>query len=808
MRTVFYKKLFYVLSFAFCALIIEFLTFNVMGLGAFPQMFVFDLLFIGLIALIIFIIPSFKVEATLIIIMLLAQSLLSFVNQAMHKDPLLKTIFTFDQLNVAIAAAGVFKNDFVSWPFLIGLVTIILVEVAFLIFLRRIKVRPQLKYKSQVAFIVAFLALTTFISTAYGKTYNSLYSPSSNSEDLYLANDDKKLFTEPDYTLKLNAFKKYGTYAFYYRNLINTLKEPEDIKDSLKSINSYLSEGEFSIPTPFNGVYKGNNLIMIMMESSEWYGISPELTPTLYALTQSGITSDSYISKNKTNQSEAISILGSYPTKSNIQAELKSDVQNDYLSYPFALPQVFKKEGYRTAYFHNNTASFYKRVETHNALGFQNLYFWDDLTENPKEKGKIYVTKKYKTSESSFYDFESDYVFLDAISNQNLINPNEQFMSFYTSMSMHGNYDDMVDFIDDYIDSDDLVFEYEWDYLNDDPNTQTELERKFKNSGIKTNEFFCKYYPKITKEYFLNKFYDSLNKLDYVYKDLNGNVLIAKGRERTVNLIYLRYKQYQAAYMDFDAGINRLILSLHQKGQLQDTTIFLFADHDAYFHNQNFTLRGYTTEDYYNLDLYTVPYILYDGSRNLKLPNLNYVSQIPSKITVENSNGTLYNNGNGDKVTRWITGYDTTPTMLDLFGYSFNRNLYHGISAFSNVEEVDRSAFCSFESGAMNNKIFLSGEQFYFYKDSLGDVYIVTYIKDLDAGELEFHQDSAVPTPEKLTEICNELKIFRLQYNNFNVEKQDMLEGIYDFKYFSFNKISDSNYDFADISKSIKKVQI
>ena len=100
MKAVVYKKLFYALSYIFCALFIEFITFNVMGLGAFPEKFVFDLMIVGLIALIIFIIPSFRVEAILIVLLLVLQSAISFVNQAMNKDSMLRTIFTFDQLKI------------------------------------------------------------------------------------------------------------------------------------------------------------------------------------------------------------------------------------------------------------------------------------------------------------------------------------------------------------------------------------------------------------------------------------------------------------------------------------------------------------------------------------------------------------------------------------------------------------------------------------------------------------------------------------------------------------------------------------
>ena len=64
---------------------------------------------------------------------------------------------------------------------------------------------------------MAFLLFSTAIGSTYGKAYSQLYSPTENSEELYLADDDKKLFSDVDYSLKLKAFKKYGTFAFYYK---------------------------------------------------------------------------------------------------------------------------------------------------------------------------------------------------------------------------------------------------------------------------------------------------------------------------------------------------------------------------------------------------------------------------------------------------------------------------------------------------------------------------------------------------------------------------------------------------------------
>ncbi len=797
MRTVFYKKLLYAFSYILFALFIEFITFNVMGLGAFPELIRFDLLFIGIIALFIFIIPSFRVEACLIILMLVLQSALSFVNEAMYDDSMLRTVFTLDQLTAATSVAGVFTNDYVSWPFLIGLILIVFAEILFLIYLRRIKVKSQLKIKVQVAFFMVFLFSLTIIGSSYGVAYDKLYSPNKSSDDLYLLTDDKKLFSDTDYSLKLKAYKRFGTFAFYYKNLVNTLKVPTDIKETLEEINFEFSQGEFSTRTPYTGVYEGNNLIMIMLESAEWYGITPELTPTLYALKQQSISSDLYLSKNKTNQSEAISIIGSYPSTTDIQAELESDVKNDLNSYPFALPSILKREGYVTSFMHNNTLEFYNRLKTHGALGFDNLYFYETVE----------LEHQYKTTDD-FYDLESDYEFFKAVSkNHGYINPQQDapFMSFFTTLSMHGNYDDLNNFIKE----NDLS--WNWDYTTATPQEREEFEK----DTPATNDFLCRYYDKITKEDFLNRFGSSFERLGLT--------------QREIHTSYLRYKQYQAAYMDLDAGVNELLQDLQRKGQLSNTTLLLFADHDGYYHNQNYTLRGYDKSEYYNLDLYSVPFMLYDGSMSLTIPAatnaenteyysaFNYESQVQPKID-HNMSPFIVKDGEQLKISRWFSTYDFVPTLLDLFGYSYNTNLYHGINVFNeSLTESDRSAFNSFESGVYNDNFFMGGDGYIFHTKN-GLVYRI----DEDADVLYWTEelgtnddfDKAVALPESdayYQELMSMINVFiNKQYNNYGY-KQEIFESVYDFKFFSYagkeNADGEILYEFADINKSIKKFE-
>ena len=98
--------------------------------------------------------------------------------------------------------------------------------------------------------------------------------------------------------------------------------------------------------------------------AEQWPG---EYTPTLYAMASGGISFTEYYARDKTNVSEAMSILGSYPKNSDPSTKLK----NAQLS--FTLPNLLRENNYTTNYFHANNKSFYNRDVTHGggkAYGF------------------------------------------------------------------------------------------------------------------------------------------------------------------------------------------------------------------------------------------------------------------------------------------------------------------------------------------------------------------------------------------------------------------------------------------------------
>ena len=79
------KKTYFALLYVFTALLIEIITFCVMGLGVFPSFWGIDLAFILGLAIIIFVIPSPVASIVVNGVLLGVQVIVAFINEALYR---------------------------------------------------------------------------------------------------------------------------------------------------------------------------------------------------------------------------------------------------------------------------------------------------------------------------------------------------------------------------------------------------------------------------------------------------------------------------------------------------------------------------------------------------------------------------------------------------------------------------------------------------------------------------------------------------------------------------------------------------
>ena len=127
--------------------------------------------------------------------------------------------------------------------------------------------------------------------------------------------------------------------SYYYKELF------DDFRIDDVTLAQYIESGKNNNAdeNEFTGLLKNYNVISIMIETGSQYMVNPVLTPTLYKMQEEGLDFNINYSKNKTNISELIGIIGSKPTSFDPWSSLA--INN---SYPYSSANILKQNDYNT----------------------------------------------------------------------------------------------------------------------------------------------------------------------------------------------------------------------------------------------------------------------------------------------------------------------------------------------------------------------------------------------------------------------------------------------------------------------------
>ncbi|MBR5783149.1 MAG: LTA synthase family protein [Clostridia bacterium] len=147
-------------------------------------------------------------------------------------------------------------------------------------------------------------------------------------------------------------------------------KAGEDTK--LKELTAALSNMPVSHKNKYTGLCKDYNLIAICAEAFSPEFIDPELTPTLYKLTNNGFVFENFYAgfPNTTTNGEYAFCMGLLPDLTRTKIESSFDLSaTNYL--PYCYGNLFKEDGKGAYAFHNYVAEFYYRNYTHTNMGYE-----------------------------------------------------------------------------------------------------------------------------------------------------------------------------------------------------------------------------------------------------------------------------------------------------------------------------------------------------------------------------------------------------------------------------------------------------
>ena len=516
-------------------------------------------------------------------------------------------LFSFDKTRLIPEMLESMNTSFINYPLIavavLGAVLVIALPIIFDKILGKKKIQLK-KISNSIFCLLLFLITSTFGAGCFAAQTALLKTSKTNAE----ISDDKYLFENLQiYDL---AYQKFGSCGFYLKNLANLIF-PNNGVSKTEEKNAIEAYKKSVAGKDVTASLYGDNLIVIMLESFEWFAIDPYNTPNLWALktgeasenvSDQGLVFTNYYSNNKTNVSENICMLGFMPNEATFN--IKS---SDVLIAKYSLPNLFKAEGYTTSFFHNWKINFYDRENINKNIGFDNIYSLEDFEHEDK------------STKFNFYNLESD--FIDQFMNE-LAPTTGKFMSFYTTVSSHGTYT-----------VENPLFEKHFETY--DSNLE-QMKTWFESEG-------------------------------YIYPE---------------DADYQSYlKEYKSAAMDTDEMVGKLFTHLEETGLINNTTVMIYADHNAYYQNLTKVIKGTENDDYSSQKAYTVPLMIYS-----------------KKISQSNP------------IDNFCSTYDLYPTLCGMFGLPFNTTNAQGKDLLSS--ELSDAIYCSVLTGFYNDKCYSKNMQY------------------------------------------------------------------------------------------------
>ena len=641
------NKLLMVLYFVIGALILEAITFSILDLGTMPEYFWYNFFLIMVVAITVFIIPNYTAQYTIYTILLILQAVLAYINYSLSR--VYGDLLSIEMIRLIGEAGAAMTSSFVYMAVLLELVLV----CAFIILIGGLLLKHCKKDKNNIKqhysiFSLIIILSVQLLAVGFSLQIREKVNAMSSLSDVEYALTDEFLMNTS--ILKTSSYEKFGTYGYFANMIFNAVRnDGKTIENAtLKYFNSGKMYGTEGNKSDVFGVDEGNNVIVIMMESIEWFAfgdgtydsafnnLSPEFIPNLYAimfgedyvtdtinanLNNDAILAKNFFAKSKTNMSEGQGIIGNYPIAQPLSDIVKRDT-NDVKALGYSMPNVLKSLGYNTNYVHSHDISFYSRGKTHYHLGFDNVVGKDTITD---ENGN-YI---YTGNDLKFDNWAAEGEFaknaIDHIVPKDRTKP---FYTFYLNVSSHGAYTAK----DNVYDGDARKY---YDYV------------KYGEDDCEQNAY---------GEWKLTKPEADATKTEWYETVLANHSNIAE------DLVY-----YQCGVKGLDDAIGVIVNKLKEYGIYDETTMLFYSDHYSYYDNLSHIYKGLSTTNNNNKELNTIPMMI--SSPGIK----QYNSTTENKYLVN---------------TRFTSAYDVVPTLFDLLGVKFNENLYVGQSLFSPTDVV------------------------------------------------------------------------------------------------------------------------
>jgi hypothetical protein len=225
--------------------------------------------------------------------------------------------------------------------------------------------------------------------------------------------------TEPDL---------HDLYNFTDIDFDQLIEEAEAEGNSdLVTMHQYYASQSPTNKNEYTGIYEGYNVIFITAEGFSPYAVYEDLTPTLYKLVNTGYVFNNFYTPlwyGSTLSGEYANLVSQIPLQGDrISMEVTGENKTDMY---FCLGRMLERAGYNLWAFHNNTATYYNRQESHPNMGYTN---WIAIGTGYEPETNASGNVLWPQSDLNLIDTTFD-----------LYATSEPFHAYYMTVSGHAEY--------------------------------------------------------------------------------------------------------------------------------------------------------------------------------------------------------------------------------------------------------------------------------------------------------------------------------------------------------------------------------
>lgn len=176
------------------------------------------------------------------------------------------------------------------------------------------------------------------------------------------------------------ALCMFGAYEFLARDVHLAFLGSQVSEEDLATVEAYFSKDHRS-ENKMTGAMEDKNLILVLMESIDDWLINEETMPTMCRMMEEGINFPNMYTPIFGGAATLNSEFCGY-TGLTAPADGTPVVNYTNNAYPYALPFLFRENGYKAKSFHYNWSSYYNRLNIHTSVGFEEYVSYLEYEED------------------------------------------------------------------------------------------------------------------------------------------------------------------------------------------------------------------------------------------------------------------------------------------------------------------------------------------------------------------------------------------------------------------------------------------